>query len=65
MGRLGGAATPLLTATSLTVSDTTEINVEAASLTPGVYKLIGYGGGSIGGSGFAGVSLARRAVRLT
>ncbi len=57
IGRVGGPATPLINAANLSVTDVTEVNIEAASLTPGVYKMIGYGAGAIGGAGFAGFTL--------
>ena len=57
VGRVGGSSTPLISAANLTVTDVTEINIEAASLAVGVYKMIGYGGGSISGAGFAGFTL--------
>jgi autotransporter-associated beta strand protein len=56
LGAPGGA--PLVNATSLTLSGvSTSVIFEGANITPGVYPLVAYGGGAIGGNGFAGLTL--------
>ncbi|HET6407873.1 MAG TPA: autotransporter-associated beta strand repeat-containing protein, partial [Chthoniobacteraceae bacterium] len=56
LGTPGGAS--FVNATSLSVGGTgTRVIFDGANITPGTYPILSYGGGAIGGLGFAGFSL--------